>query len=607
MKQLSKILLYSLALAILFFATSCEKDLNEDAIQSSKKTTIKEINFNQLVKDTKFKNLLEKVSHSSASARTAFENQNGFTISDTNVKVIESDSLTSYTMLIQRDNNTDNSYFENLVIQEDIFNNQKAFIIKYTPSEITPSADNSFSFNGTIQKNKLAFTGFNKNSFQNTTQSGCYVDVLMCNNDNSGGIGEEHIAGPRCERTYIVRFEVLCDNETPGGGNVGDLNGDDNIGGNNSGGNNNTGNPYSGSGNPNEETNPIYSEIEPEIVTSPVKKPSLDINTNQLNTNTFFNNLSPAQQQLAIVNVDAYNELIQHQIVNRWSNESEQFAEKFIISSIENGLNFDFQKSLKSPANIDFSEIDTTTPEEQKLDCVYKKLMQSTSFKNLVDNTFGISNKINLKFEIVQNLTHVQPNGTITYPNGTSQLNTNLAFGTTYYNNTIQLSGNNLLSAGANKSNFEIAKTIIHEIIHAYLNIKRKGCSAASIPEINSHLFPELISSFYTAGCSIDVNNTDQSEHAFMFDHMIPAFQMIFAEIRDILATPNNISEAEGVYYDNNDQPYNWNWQDFYKYFSMNGLHNNNAFTTAIISNPSNNFLYAFYVEKGQQFSKTCN
>ena len=60
MKQLSKILLYSLALAILFFATSCEKDLNEDAIQSSKKTTIKEINFNQLVKDTKFKNLLEK-------------------------------------------------------------------------------------------------------------------------------------------------------------------------------------------------------------------------------------------------------------------------------------------------------------------------------------------------------------------------------------------------------------------------------------------------------------------------------------------------------------------------------------------------------------------
>jgi hypothetical protein len=92
-----------------------------------------------------------------------------------------------------------------------------------------------------------------------------------------------------------------------------------------------------------------------------------------------------------------------------------------------------------------------------------------------------------------------------------------------------------------------------------------------------------------------------------MFDHMIPAFQMIFAEIRDILATPNNISEAEGVYYDNNDQPYNWNWQDFYKYFSMNGLHNNNAFTTAIISNPSNNFLYAFYVEKGQQFSKTCN
>ena len=77
------------------------------------------------------------------------------------------------------------------------------------------------------------------------------------------------------------------------------------------------------------------------------------------------------------------------------------------------------------------------------------------------------------------------------------------------------------------------------------MNIKRKGCSAASIPEVNSHLFPELISSFYTAGCSIDLNNTDQSEHAFMFDHMIPAFQMIFAEIRDLLTSQLSIQNAE--------------------------------------------------------------
>ena len=250
-----------------------------------------------------------------------------------------------------------------------------------------------------------------------------------------------------------------------------------------------------------------------------------------------------------------------------------------------------------------------TSVEGQKFNCVYKKLMESTSFKNLVNNTFGVSDKINLKFEIVQNLSHTQPNGTITYPNGTSQLNTNVAFGVTYYNNTIKLSGNKLLSTTANKSNFEIAKTIIHEIIHAYLNIKRKGCSAASIPEVNSHLFPELISSFYTAGCSIDLNNTDQSEHAFMFDHMIPAFQMIFAEIRDLLTSQLSIQNAESsVLIDFNGNTINetFNWNNFYRYFAMNGLNNNNAFNDAITQNPSELSKYQGYISICNSFSKNC-
>ena len=289
--------------------------------------------------------------------------------------------------------------------------------------------------------------------------------------------------------------------------------------------------------------------------------------------------------------------------------EAEQIVLEFVNNTISSGLDLDFKKSLKSPTNVDVTLIDTTSVEGQKFNCVYKKLMESTSFKNLVNNTFGVSDKINLKFEIVQNLSHTQPNGTITYPNGTSQLNTNIAFGVTYYNNTIKLSGNKLLSTTANKSNFEIAKTIIHEIIHAYLNIKRKGCSAASIPEVNSHLFPELISSFYTAGCSIDLNNTDQSEHAFMFDHMIPAFQMIFAEIRDLLTSQLSIQNAESsVLIDFNGNTINetFNWNNFYRYFAMNGLNNNNAFNDAITQNPSELSKYQGYISICNSFSKNC-
>ena len=50
------------------------------------------------------------------------------------------------------------------------------------------------------------------------------------------------------------------------------------------------------------------------------------------------------------------------------------FVTQLIDETIETGLVFDIEKSYKSPANIDFSEIDKTTPEGQKLDCVYKKI-----------------------------------------------------------------------------------------------------------------------------------------------------------------------------------------------------------------------------------------
>lgn len=87
---------------------------------------------------------------------------------------------------------------------------------------------------------------------------------------------------------------------------------------------------------------------------------------------------------------------------------------------------------------------------------------------------------------------------------------------------------------------------------------------------------------------------------------MIPAFQTIFTEIRNVLATPNDIFQAEGQYTFNNNQSFDWNWQNFFKYFSMQGLDNNNAFNEKILQNPTENFYYDFYRLKGNQFSKTC-
>lgn len=188
-------------------------------------------------------------------------------------------------MLIERDENINNSSFENLVIQEDFYNNQKAAIIKYNPTEISNSIDNSFRFTGSIEKTNIVnFIGLNRNEYTNTTHSDpdCYIELTVCNNGINGGIGTEHIAGAGCKRTYIKRYKVLC------GGGSGDGNGgggDGDTGGNDygsdddfwSGGGDGSANDFDNSGGGSDgdsSTNPTPEEEEPELITSPI--PNLD-------------------------------------------------------------------------------------------------------------------------------------------------------------------------------------------------------------------------------------------------------------------------------------------------------------------------------------------
>lgn len=249
---------------------SCDKELYDDAISSSKKASIREVKFDELLKEQKFKNLLTTVSDNhlqrNASARSAFENQYGFTIVNSSVKVIETSSLTSYTMLIERDGNTNETFFENLVIQEDIFNNQKAAVFKYSPTLITPTYHNSFLFQGSIQKQNINnFSGFNRNSYENTTQSECYADVLMCNESWSGGsLGSEHTATGACRNInflFVKRVRVICAGDSGGGG------GGDFWDGSGSGDN---GSGFGDTGGSGGGANDFPSDENNEIVTSPI-------------------------------------------------------------------------------------------------------------------------------------------------------------------------------------------------------------------------------------------------------------------------------------------------------------------------------------------------
>ena len=92
-----------------------------------------------------------------------------------------------------------------------------------------------------------------------------------------------------------------------------------------------------------------------------------------------------------------------------------------------------------------------------------------------------------------------------------------------------------------------------------------------------------------------------------MYYYLIPVFQSVLSEIRNLLANSNDIISAEGSYYNSlNDSNFNWSWDNFYKYFSLNGLHLCDSFIQNIAQVPDKNYYYNFYSGKSFQFSKTC-
>lgn len=168
----------------------------------------------------------------------------------------------------------------------------------------------------------------------------------------------------------------------------------------------------------------------------------------------------------------------------------------------------------------------------------------------------------------------------------------------------------NILSGPDIKSNFKVAKTILHECIHAYLNIKKINCNlGTTIPELNGLDLQSLIGTFYQSfGCHIDVNGSPQSQHEFMFTYLIPTFQSIIGDIYQSLASESNLNYVNSTPFYNSltDENFNWSWNDFFKYYSLEGLHQCDSFINAIQNVPNENYKYNFYRTKAQEFTKNC-
>jgi hypothetical protein len=296
--------------------------------------------------------------------------------------------------------------------------------------------------------------------------------------------------------------------------------------------------------------------------------------------------LTPRQKQWW----DSYNNVTKKQEIISFLNqnptdEGRNFSLEMINAMRANlGLNIDVDASFKSPFNIDKSTIKDVTEEDKKFNAVYKALTDSPAFKNLFLALFENNNKrFNVKFEIIENLDNNtrKIDGFTTPPDQKG--------GPTL----IQINKQILTSTGLRPmTNIEIAKTILHECIHAYLAIKGKypDAGGSSVPGIENMTFAEVLKA---------TRPGTGAQHDFMYKNMVPTMQKILAEIRDAVTSSTTRATVESImlqpnFYTNPKSTTLWKWNDYFYYLSLKGLQDAEAFK---ISFPANTDQFELFLE----------
>jgi hypothetical protein len=388
-------------------------------------------------------------------------------------------------------------------------------------------------------------------------------------------------------KVYII-LTTVCEDVSSGGGDNGGSSG---LPGDSGAGSNTGGEPIGSIDDINDE--PITTPL---LNVSPVRTFIAGLNAEE---SQWWNEVATTETKALLENY-----LNQNTVDNVLLDEAEQFALQFIQNSLSSGLNLDFEKSLKSPANIDISNFeDETEDEERILNCTIDKLMKSSNFKNLYNSIFGANDdRINFKIEIGDlpnnkgGQTHAQYNGL----NG--QVN-NLF-------NTITISRDRIL----NTSTLYLANIIIHEMIHAYLNIQRANLGE-DIYNLNNY---DTLGDFLVSNQPIATNNTNIDTHTFMFQNMIPVFVNIYNQILNELVNQSEIEELEGSdildpisgeFYES------WNVQNLLFYLSTTGLDKNHDGTIVNlayaneIGNFPNKYIprnYYYLLNARDSFTKKC-
>ena len=259
-----------------------------------------------------------------------------------------------------------------------------------------------------------------------------------------------------------------------------------------------------------------------------------------------------------------FNTLLFNYLISQsFSSESQTIALQILnqMNSILD-LNIDPVASATSPLFVDMSQIGNST-EDLRFKAVFSKLRQSYKFRELI-SLFEQVNFINARF-IVEDIPNPSWHGVCSlqeYSDG-------------YLLNVIKID-KPMLSA---QSEAHIAVVIIHEILHAYINVKLRHPSIGmDTSTINSKNFVECMSSYF---------GNYESHHSFIADQMTPIIVEILMSIKDTLFTPEQIFDAEypsngsAILYEPllgsnpltiSDVQIPWNWVHYFTHLSYMGL-----------------------------------
>ena len=241
---------------------------------------------------------------------------------------------------------------------------------------------------------------------------------------------------------------------------------------------------------------------------------------------------------------------------NNFTSKDQAFVDEFIEQRTANpSLSLDFIACYFSPMNVDLDAIDLKSPEGEKFIEIYSSLIKSPEFKKLFESIFKDSKRFNVKFEIgsVQNGANGNTNTDLNNPTL----------------NTITISPDFL----KNSNKMRIAKTIIHECIHAYLNVKL--CDSGQgmpIPTLNDLDFFNVVNQQYNGF------KGNQDQHNFIYNYMLPTMKTILTDVKDLLVTQvNNSTMINDTYvyipFDYSPSTH-FIWSEFYHNLALSGLQN---------------------------------